>query len=288
MQKIKAIILDIDGVIVGEKIGFNSPYPHPDVVGAMKSIQNSGIPIILCTAKPNFAIKKIIDDSNLDNLHITDGGGVVIDPINNKILSQHIIPTNTVLKIVKTLLGANIYTELYTIDEYVIQKSQAGKITTNHEHVIQSPPRQVDSLLSEVGELSITKIMPIARDTEHKKEVDSILQQFVPEVVVSWGVHPVILPLQFGIVTAPGISKAIAAKEILQSLHIEMKCVLGVGDSTSDWQFIEPCGYTSAMGNASLELKNLVSSKGVDSSFIAPSVDENGIIDVFKHFQLIG
>jgi len=36
---IKAVILDIDGVIVGEKIGFNSPYPHLKVFELLKKIR---------------------------------------------------------------------------------------------------------------------------------------------------------------------------------------------------------------------------------------------------------
>ncbi len=48
---INAIILDIDGVIVGEKIGFNSPNPHPDVLKALPNVREKDIPIILCSAK---------------------------------------------------------------------------------------------------------------------------------------------------------------------------------------------------------------------------------------------
>ena len=59
MANIKLIILDVDGVIVGEKIGFNSPNPHPEVISKLKSIHEQGIPIVLCTAKPHFAIKSI-------------------------------------------------------------------------------------------------------------------------------------------------------------------------------------------------------------------------------------
>jgi len=43
MNKIKAIILDVDGVIVGEKIGFNAPYPHLDVINKLKQIREKGI-----------------------------------------------------------------------------------------------------------------------------------------------------------------------------------------------------------------------------------------------------
>ncbi len=190
------------------------------------------------------------------------------------------------LRVVSTLIEASIYTELYTLDNYVIDSSQVGEITEKHMLVIQSPPKQVKSLKSSLVDLEVTKIMPIAMDPEDNIRVDKILQQFVPEVTVSWGVHPVILPFQFGIVTAPGISKSIAASEILNNIGVSPEETLGVGDSTSDWQFIESCGYGAAMGNASEELKQLVLSKGDERSYIAPSVDDNGILSIFNHFNI--
>ena len=88
-MEIKALILDIDGVIIGEKIGFNSPSPHPEVIEALKKIKSMNIPISLCTAKPHFAIRDIIESAKLDNLHITDGGGVIIDPIDDVIVESY-------------------------------------------------------------------------------------------------------------------------------------------------------------------------------------------------------
>lgn len=89
MTNIKGIILDIDGVIVGEKIGFNSPDPHPDVIKRLREIRKQGIFVSLCTGKPHFAIKSIIKAAELDNMHITDGGGVIIDPIDNIVVKKH-------------------------------------------------------------------------------------------------------------------------------------------------------------------------------------------------------
>jgi hydroxymethylpyrimidine pyrophosphatase-like HAD family hydrolase len=114
MRDIHAIILDIDGVIIGERVGHNSPYPHPDVTSALKTVRESGIPIILCTAKPGFAIRKIVEDADLDNFHITDGGGVVIDILKEKILKSHIIPAHVVKQVIQTLIDNDIYTEVYT------------------------------------------------------------------------------------------------------------------------------------------------------------------------------
>ena len=69
----KAIILDVDGVIIGEKKGVNTPHPHPDVMEKMQTIRSNGIPVVLCTAKPAFAIEYEIKEACLNNPHIADG-----------------------------------------------------------------------------------------------------------------------------------------------------------------------------------------------------------------------
>lgn len=283
---IKAIILDVDGVIVGEKVGYNSPYPHPDVINRLKLIRQKGITISLCTAKPHYSIQKIINDAGLNNLHITNGGGVIIDPIDNVILKKHVIDLSDVTKVIKMYLENNIYTEFYTVDNYVIQKDQIAEITKTHTHILQKEPKIVDSLVNESEKNEIVKIMPIAINEEDKKRLTLLFEPFRNDLTLSWGIHPIALPHQFGIITAKGISKKQAALEIAQKENIKIEQMLGIGDSTSDWQFIEPCGFAGAMGNASEELKKLVLTKGEHYSFIGKSVDENGILDIFNNFKL--
>ncbi|KKP62955.1 MAG: hypothetical protein UR56_C0003G0062 [Candidatus Roizmanbacteria bacterium GW2011_GWC2_34_23] len=40
MNKIKAIVLDVDGVIVGDKAGFNAPYPPTEVINKFCAVLN--------------------------------------------------------------------------------------------------------------------------------------------------------------------------------------------------------------------------------------------------------
>ncbi len=282
---IKAIIIDVDGVIIGEKIGFNSPYPNEKVIQALKTIRSKGIPIILCTAKPHFSIAKVFQDANLSNYHITDGGGVIIDPVENKILKKYTLDSKCAAKVIQTMIDNNVYTEFYTPDSYFVQNSQESKITKDHNLVLQTKPVMVDSLAEESKKQEITKIMPIALNPEDKPRVNKVFEPFKDELIMNWGVHPVILPLQFGIITAKGISKKTSAQEIISKYNLSFNNVLGVGDSTSDWQFIQLCKYKAAMGNASAELKDLVSKE--ENSFVGKSVDENGIINIFEHYKLI-
>lgn len=283
---IKGVVLDVDGVIVGEKEGVNFPYPKLEVIEYLKSIEAKGIPVSLCTAKPHYSIAKIINDAGLHNLHITNGGGVVIDPINDVVLKTHFVKKEVVKEIIQFCFDRGTYVEIYSVKEYFAQLSQESELTKVHTDILQHKPRLVESLTEESDHHDIVKVMPVAKDLEDMKAINEGLnQQFGEQVVVSWGVHPIALPHRFGIVTAKGISKKQAALAIAQHQGILPSEMLGVGDSTTDWQFIGECGYAGAMGNATDELKELVKTKG-ENSFIGKIVDEDGILDIFKHFGL--
>lgn len=284
MNKIQGIILDVDGVIVGEKIGFNSPNPHIDVISKLKELRNKGISISLCTAKPHFSIGTIIKDAGLNNYHIADGGGVIINPINNTIVKKHILDKEKAKSVLKMCVDNNIYTEFYTVDNYFIQKSQENDITPKHIHILQDEPIKLENIVEESIKYDITKITPIATDEEDKVRVEKLYNEMNIDLTLSWGIHPVANPLKFGIITAPGISKKQGAIEISKNMNIPLENILAVGDSTSDWQFIELCGYGGAMGNASEKLKELVSTKGKGHHFIGESVDSNGIMGILDYF----
>ena len=127
--------------------------------------------------------------------------------------------------------------------------------------------------------------MPIALDEEDQIRVTRLFEELNTGLTLSWGIHPIANPLKFGIITAPGISKKNGALEISKNMNIPLKNILAVGDSTSDWQFIELCGYGAAMGNASEKLKELVKTKGKGHFYIGGNVDENGIIEILNYFE---
>lgn len=282
---IKGMIIDVDGVIVGEKHGINFPDPNSKVIERLKDIHAKGIPITLCTAKPHAAIQKIVDDARLNNLHITQGGGVVIDPLDNVILKAHTINKEAARHIMQICLGRGTYVEFYSPEAYFAQENQVSDITPLHTSILGVEPVIVPSLINEADKHDIVKIMPIANDDADMQTLDNLFTPYKGRATVSWGSHPVALPRRFGIITALGISKGQAVAEVAEHEDIKPENLLGIGDSTADWQFIEHCGYAGAMGNASNELKRLVVTKG-SQSFIGGSVDDNGILDILDYFGL--
>lgn len=283
---IKGLILDVDGVIVGGKKGYNWPNPHPDVIQTLKTLRQKGIIVSLCTGKGTFAIKEIVKVAHLDNVHIGDGGAIVIDVLNDKIIDQHIIKKEKVQEIIKLLQSEETYVELYTKDGYYIQKDYVCDKTSKHADILYRKPNITTSLIDVSDTIDVIKIMPVANDETDKKRIIELFQKHRINLDLQWGIHLTALPYQFGIITIKGISKKQAAMVIAKHAGISLDDMLGVGDGMTDWQFMDICGYAGVMGNGSKELKDKVSSKG-NRGYVGGSVDENGLIDILKHFNIM-
>lgn len=278
----KAVILDVDGVIIGEKKGVNTPHPCGDVMLKLKEVRAGGVPVVLCTAKPAFAIEYEIKEACLDNPHIADGGGLLVD---NKgvVAKQYLIDSELAGEIVDALLAKGVYTEVYTADDYYIQESQRGDWTDRHTFVLQRPPQIVSDLAEFCRAARVTKVMQVVADEGHKPFGNEVFEPFAGKSSIYWAVHPPILPLQFGVITAQNITKKQGVYDIAEILDVPIENILAVGDSASDWKFMEICGYAGAMGNASKELKELVSLKG-EKGCIGKHVDENGVIGIIDWY----
>lgn len=285
MNKIKAIILDVDGVIVGDKNGYNAPYPPPEVISKLKQIREKGVYVILCSAKPYYSVKKIVDDAHLNNIQTALAGAILVDPSSLKIIKKHAIDNGIVVDLTKQLSENNIYTEIYTTEKYYIQKNKKNEITKLHNFTLSFEPVMVGDLVDQVKNNEIVKILPVTKTDQEKKIVEQIFSEFKEKLVIGWSTHPAIKGYFFGNITASGISKKQSVLEIIDIYKIKTEEILGVGDSLTDWDFIEVCGYAGAMGNAVDELKRLVSAKGSDG-YIGKSVNENGILDIFQYFGL--
>lgn len=158
---IKLIVLDVDGVIVGHKVGVNFPYPNPKVISALKEIRQKEIPVVLCSGKYYHAIEPIILQAELRNPHIVNSGSMIVDPLGSKTIRTFTLEKNIVSGIIKTCLENNIYIEAYSQDEYFIQKSQVSDFTSKRLLILQKDALVVDSLLDAVSDKEIIRLVPI-------------------------------------------------------------------------------------------------------------------------------
>lgn len=276
---IKGIILDVDGVIIGDKRGVNTPHPHKAVMAKLAKVGKwGGIPIVLCTARPAFGLNYIVQNAHLSNPHIADGGALLVDE-KGKVYGKKAIDKQVAKSIVKTCIDNNIYVEVYTATDYYIQSNQDGSDALAHSKIMQRKQGLVDNLVSFCDNNEIIKLAFTVKDNTKIDYGNKLMQEYMSEITLIWTNHPPMLPIQWGIVTAPEISKEKAFLNITNMLNIPLQNWLGIGDTKSDWAFMQHCEYVGAMGNATDELKELVNSKSA-KGYIGKSVDENGIIDI--------
>src|SRR5476651_1878255 len=110
---IKAIIADVDGVIVGKKNGVNFPLPNEQIIQELNQLHSGGTSVVLCTAKFNYAVRGIINKAKLSGPHITDGGALILDPISGTVMRKYVVEPRLARDIVAASILGNVYTEVY-------------------------------------------------------------------------------------------------------------------------------------------------------------------------------
>ena len=280
MTAIKGIVLDIDGVIIGKKKGFNFPMPNEKVINKLKEVSEQGISVSLCSSKPFFAMSEVVEKIGLNSFHIASGGAIIGNTVDGRVISKHLIDKTIAKKLIDFAVKNDIYIEAYTEDGYYIYRNEICDITKKRaERVIMREATVVEDL-NQIIDKDVIQFK-FTTTEENKEKVNNLFENENIPLSLNWTFHPAILPFQVGDITSKGISKKQGIIDLAIYLGISTDNMLGVGDSNNDWNFMQLCKYTSAMGNATEELKKLVLSKG---GYIGKSVDDNGIIDILDYF----
>ncbi len=282
---IKAIVLDIDGVIIGNLPGINFPQPSKKVSKALKKIHESGIRVSFLTGKTTFAAKENIANIGIDNPHIADGGAVIFNPIQNKIIKKEIIKPEHLIKLLN-LLGKDVYVNIFTTEDYYLLKSAENEYTKKYENFIGRRPILINDFSQLIEKKEISKINISAFNNSDKEKINAVLEGIKDLFNFSWSSGPNTGDVKTAVVTSKNASKKHGVKYLAKYLNVDLDEVLGVGDTIHDWDFIEICGYKGVMGNGTEELKSKLD-KNEKRHFIGGHVNEDGIISIFKKFELI-
>lgn len=281
---IKLIVTDVDGVLVGSKKGYNFPTPSKIVVEALKKLK---IPVVFCSGKYRSGIEPAIIMANLKNPHITDSGALIINPLEKKIIKEFVIEEEIVLKILSTCLDEDIYVETFASSHYFIQGDQVSNLTPKRTAILQEKPVLVESIASYAKGKRIIKLLLIAKDENDRKRLESILGKYSGMVNFNWSKHPTTHPLEYLLITSKKASKLESTKEVVSLLGISLYDVLGIGDTFGDLEFMKICGFVATMDDADIKMKEEVKNHGLGKYFIAPSVDEDGMIKILENFKCI-
>jgi Cof subfamily protein (haloacid dehalogenase superfamily) len=255
----KLLFFDIDGTLYDNK---NDEVPKSTIEALKKLKENPDVEIAIATGRASYILRRL--DNILpffdafvyqNGLHITYKGEEVF---------RH-IPTK---EDTKNLISTFKYHDLVH-----------GGFNPSKE-VISGTTKKIENDFTLMG-LDI----PLIQDLEH---TDNLMQLYFfgnekdfknvqdahPEVrVVPWHTNGAdILPINF--------SKEVGIKRLAKQLGYEMKDVMAFGDAANDLEMIKAAGTGVVMGNGIPELKAI-------ADYITDPVDQDGIYNALKHFNLI-
>lgn len=252
-KKFKALIIDVDGTLVENKM---DAVPSEEVVDTIKQASKL-IHVGIATQRPLFYARPILEHLKLSGPSIIAGGAQVIDSETLEILREELMNTEDLNKIIKIVKEFKKKHDL----RFLIQDTGGEDREFTDDYV---PKKLIEvalfSLESEVADELKHKLSKLTNLSVHK--------------VVSWEMG------KFGVV----ITHALATKqhgilEVARILKIDTREIIGVGDGDNDLPLLLACGLKVAMGNAVSNLKEI-------ADYVAPPVEEDGLAKVINKFIL--
>ncbi|WP_010677337.1 Cof-type HAD-IIB family hydrolase [Bacillus timonensis] len=263
--EMKLIASDLDGTLLNE----NSKVSEANVRAIQKAL-DKGIKFVVVTGRSYDAAIMPIKEVGLTCPIITLNGASSFD-IDGNVLRD--IPMDKVVckKVYTACHNGKMYTEFFTNkglfsfgrDRFIDRMTRWWKtvqpeltdeeINQKIEYRFQNESVQfVEDYdqLEAIDDLKIYKLLSFAEDEDSHEKVFNELKDEGGVVITSSGY----LNLEFN---HPEAKKGLALKELANSMGIEMKDVMSLGDNLNDKSMLEMAGRGVAMGNADEEILNL-------------------------------
>jgi len=263
--KMKLIASDLDGTLLNE-IGEISQ----ENVQAINKATEKGLRFVVATGRSYDSAKRILTKAGISCPIICLNGAASYD-INGKLIRN--IPMDAAIcrKIVSVCQKAEMYTELFMensvlssgkdnfMDVAIEMFKDVMPNSTEEEirHVVEKRFQDenvqfIDNLEGQISNENNTiyKVLSFSLDEEKLTEAYHELKNEPGMIITSSG-H---LNLEFN---HPDAKKGLALKELVNSMGIDMKDVMALGDNLNDKSMLEEAGRGVAMGNAAEEIKEL-------------------------------
>src|SRR3990167_3857638 len=261
-MKYRALLLDIDGTVVGKDYMISSR-----VKEAVKKAKKKLL-VSLCSQRQYLGFEHYVRELKLTATQIACGGGQLVDPRTGK---------DVWVKYMEEAVARELYQGLAERGEVVFINDdrfvyQDGRVAEYEGYPV--PIRAVNELKN------WSKILQIGIDgisEESWRWVEGL--SGVQGVRVFTSKHG--LNNGYASIAARGVSKQRGIIEYCRINKIKPEEVIAVGDDFNDYPMLMAAGLKIAMASAPEELKAI-------ADFVAPSVDEDGVVVVIEKFVLGG
>lgn len=275
MDKLKLIAFDIDGTLL--PVGENKL--KPELIKALKKVQEKGIKTIVASGRCSYLIPSYILEALNADFYITINGALVCDK-DLKTIDMHPFSLDEMQRITEVALKYDLpmaykfekhiavynrfedYFKNYTSGVGISQsKKEIQKIIVDHSknHDYHTMFNSLPLGAYFIGDAKILE--------KAKKDLD-----FVECLSTVFG--------NSFECAKKGVSKALGLKDVASFLKVDLRETMAFGDGENDIEMLKAAGLGIAMGQASEAVKN-------SADFVTAACKEDGVIKALRDLEVI-
>jgi Cof subfamily protein (haloacid dehalogenase superfamily) len=242
MTRFSLVVTDVDGTLVTtDKI------LTPRAIAAVARLHAEGIGFSLCSARPPFGLRMMIEPLQLKLPFGGYDAGAIVNP-DLSVIEQQLIPPEAAAEAVATFRRQQVDCWVFTGNQWLIANPQGAHV--EHEtRTVQTPPTVVpqfaDAHFAAVGKI-------VGPSDDH-----GLVARLAEELRASLaGVANVARSqLYYCDVIPPGVDKGRLVDLLAERNSIPREEILVLGDGENDVEMFRRAGYAVAMGNAADAVK---------------------------------
>jgi Cof subfamily protein (haloacid dehalogenase superfamily) len=257
----KIIFFDVDGTLLDHSIGLdNIPERTKE---AVELLDKAGNYCIVATARTNLTEEL----RNLPFAGMVLSNGNYIEFLGNEIHNKFfsIEQLNNLAAVLKKYNGAYIMGGYHDI----LVSDTEDILIKKHDEIYGKPDYKPGIPVDE-------KINAVTALFNNKKDMYNTIENLPSE----WSYHIYESPNTHVDIYLPGFSKGTAVKHLYEYLKIPYENTYAFGDGKNDKEMMELVKYSTAMGNAVAEIKDI-------AYMTTDAVNNNGIYNALKKYKLI-
>ena len=254
-MKIKAVLMDMDGTLLGKSQVAVS-------VRNMKAVQKAiekGVHVIPCTGRVyDMLPPQLLTQQGL-RYFVTSHGARAYDSLTGESLFEDLIPSERVFEIMKLLEGKGLYNEIAANTTIFFEKavSDSFNMSVVPEHHVWYVRDNCFTAVEKPSEYFLKNNVGVEKMNIYG--IPAELQQSIYDELTATGFIKHTRTgagpnLEFSNYT---LQKLNATDAILNKLGISYEETMAIGDSSSDVDILKACGVGVAMGNAPDNIKAL-------------------------------
>ena len=272
---IRLIALDLDGTLLDSEKRIS-----PRNRAALDAAAERGVHIVPTTGRFFDAMPPVVRDLPFVRYAVTINGAAVFDRLENRTISEDLIPLGTALAILDVLDGFDCIYDCYVgnwgwnaeanvakADEYAPDVHYAVMIRDLRTHV-----SDLRAHLRTTGR-DVQKILTFVKDPTLYASMTAAVAAVAP------GIIPTTSNARLFEFNSPGAHKGAALAKLAAHLGFGIENVMALGDGLNDLTMVRDAGFGVAMANAVPEVL-------AAATFVASSNDEDGVAEAIERFVL--